>query len=114
MTCCRLVQTFLYQRTIWEGEELQLAYNHYSQPIDVVTVVDLNTQSVVKIDGLDRVPPPKVPQLSVNYHRSLIQTNSYLKTKWRHNALSALNMRRVTCYHLINQQLRCTSSFQPG
>jgi len=77
MTCRRLVQTFLYQRTIWEGEELQSAYNHYTHPIDVVTVVDLNTQSVVKIDGLDRVPPPKVPQLSVNYHRSLIQTNSF-------------------------------------
>jgi primary-amine oxidase len=92
LPCRRLVQTFLYQRTIWEGEELQLADNHYAHPIDVVPVVDLNTQSVVKIDGLDRVPPPKVPQLSVNYHRSLIQTNSYLQTKWRHNALSALNI----------------------
>lgn len=90
--CRRLVQTFLYQRTIWEGEDLKLADNHYAHPIDIVPVVDLNSKSVIKIDGLDRVPPPKVPQLNVNYHRNLIQANSYLQTKWRDNALSVLNV----------------------
>ena len=50
----RLVQTFLYQRV--DGDNLE--DNHYAHPIDILPVVDLNTQTVVRIDGLDREPAP--------------------------------------------------------
>lgn len=75
----RLVQTFLYLRM--EGEGLEC--NHYAHPIDILPIVDLNTKSVVRIDGLDRLPAPKIPTNSVNYHRNLLHTNSYLETEWR-------------------------------
>lgn len=84
----RLVQTFLYQRV--DGENIE--DNHYAHPIDILPVVDLNSQTVVRIDGLDRLPPPEIPQESVNYHRDLLKTNSYLQTKWRSDALKALNI----------------------
>jgi primary-amine oxidase len=84
----RLVQTFLYQRV--QGKDLE--DNHYAHPIDIVPVVDLNTETVIRIDGLDRQPPPSIPQLSVNYHRNLVSTNSYLQTTWRHDALKALHI----------------------
>lgn len=75
----RLVQTFLYQRM--EGDGLEC--NHYAHPIDILPIVDLNTKSVVRIDGLNRLPAPKIPTDSVNYHRNLLHTNSYLETQWR-------------------------------
>jgi len=83
----RLVQTFLYQRMSGAG----LEDNHYAHPIDIVPVVDLNTQTVIKIDGLER-EPPKIPELSVNYHRNLLKTNSYLQSQWRGTALKALDI----------------------
>ncbi len=75
----RLVQTFLYHRMEGDGMEC----NHYAHPIDILPIVDLNTKSVVRIDGLDRLPAPKIPTDSVNYHRNLLHTNSYLETQWR-------------------------------
>ena len=75
----RLVQTFLYLRM--EGEGLEC--NHYAHPIDILPIVDLNTKRVVRIDGLGRLPPPSIPADSVNYHRNLLHTNSYLETEWR-------------------------------
>jgi len=85
----RLVQTFLYQRMY--GEEME--DNHYAHPIDILPVVDLNTKTVVCIDGLlERTPPPKIPEASANYHRNLIHTNSYLSTTWRQDVLKTLNI----------------------
>ena len=84
----RLVQTFLYQRV--GGDALES--NHYAHPIDILPIVDLNTKKLVRIDGLDRQPPPKIPQRSVNYHRDLLHTNSYLQTTWREDALKALDI----------------------
>lgn len=83
----RLVQTFLYHRQLGDG----LEDNHYAHPIDILPVVDLNSETVVKIDGLDR-PAPKIPTASVNYHRDLLSTNSYLQTTWRDNTLKTLNV----------------------
>lgn len=82
----RLVQTFLYQRM--HGDALK--DNHYAHPINILPVVDLNTKTVVRIDGLDYTPD--IPKLSVNYHRDLLSTNSYLATSWRGNALKALDI----------------------
>jgi primary-amine oxidase len=84
----RLIQTFLYQRMLNIDT---LEDNHYAHPIDIVPVVDLNTGTVVRIDGMDR-PPPKIPDLSVNYHQNLISTNSYLQTEWREERLKELNI----------------------
>jgi len=84
----RLVQTFLYARQQGEG----LEDNHYAHPIDILPIVDLNSQSVVRIDGLDRQPPPTIPNQSVNYHRDLVKTNSYLQTAWRSDTLKALDI----------------------
>jgi primary-amine oxidase len=84
----RLVQTFLYQRV--QGTDLE--DNHYAHPIDLVPVVDLNTQTLVRMDGLERLPAPTIPQLSVNYHRDLVKTNSYLQTEWRQDRLKALDI----------------------
>lgn len=84
----RLVQTFLYQRV--QGKDLE--DNHYAHPIDILPVVDLNTKTVVRIDRLDRQPPPFIPQLSVNYHRNLVSTNSYLQSIWRLDRLKALHI----------------------
>jgi len=84
----RLVQTFLYQRMQGDG----LEDNHYAHPIDILPVVDLNARELVHIEGLDRQPPPKVPDLDVNYHRDLVQNNSYLQSVWRAGALKALDI----------------------
>jgi len=75
----RMVQTFLYHRQYGDG----LQDNHYAHPIDIVPVVDLNARRVVAIDGMDRTPTPSVPTSSVQYHRDLLATNSYLETNWR-------------------------------
>lgn len=83
----RLVQTFLYHRQYGEGME----DNVYAHPIDILPVVDLNARKVVTIQGLDR-PPPKIPTASVQYHRNLVHTNSYLETQWRQERLAALDI----------------------
>jgi primary-amine oxidase len=83
----RLVQTFMYARQYGKG----MQDNHYAHPIDIVPVVDLNARQVIHIGGLDR-PAPKVPTKSVNYHRDLVQTNSFLETTWRSDAVKALNI----------------------
>lgn len=84
----RLVQTFLYQRV--DGDAIQ--DNHYAHPIEVLPVVDLNSRTVVRIDGLERDDVPEIPQLSVNYHRDLLSTNDYLSSEWRSKTLKALNI----------------------
>jgi primary-amine oxidase len=84
----RLIQTFLYLRRRGEG----LEDNHYACPIDVLPVVDLNARKVIHISGLDRSPPPALPRQSVNYHRDLVRTNTYLQTSWRSDALKALDV----------------------
>ena len=56
----RLVQTFLYARMEGGGME----DNHYAHPIDLVPIVDLNSGTVVRIDGIDRVPPPRYRSLA--------------------------------------------------
>jgi primary-amine oxidase len=83
----RLVQTFLYHRQYGDGIE----DNHYAHPIDILPVVDLNARKVVKIEGLDR-PAPKIPTDSVNYHRDLLSTNSYLQSTWRKETMAALDV----------------------
>jgi primary-amine oxidase len=47
---------------------------------------------MVHIDGLERTPAPIIPKLSVNYHRDLVKTNSYLETAWREDTLKALDV----------------------
>ncbi len=84
----RLIQTFLYQRMLNLGT---LEDNHYAHPIDIVPVVDLNTGKVVRIDGMERLPP-KIPDLHVNYHSNLVSKNSYLETEWRKDRLKELNI----------------------
>lgn len=83
----RLVQTFLYYRK--DGPNIE--DNHYAHPIDILPVVDLNSHTCVHIDGIDK-PPAEIPPESVNYHRDLLGTNSYLQTTWRANALKALDI----------------------
>ena len=83
----RLVQTFLYHRAY--GDDFE--DNHYAHPIDIVPVVDLISREVVAINGLQR-SPPKIPTTSVQYHRNLISTNSYLQTRWRDERLAALDV----------------------
>jgi primary-amine oxidase len=83
----RLAQVFLYERQYGEGFE----DNHYAHPIDIVPVVDLNARKLVCIQGLDR-PPPKIPSASVQYHRNLLSTNSYLETSWRKERLATLDI----------------------
>jgi len=84
----RLVQTFLYHRQLGDGME----DNHYAHPIDLVPVVDLNSETLVQIDGLDRQPAPSIPTDSVNYHRDLLKTNTYLQNVWRDDTAKALNV----------------------
>jgi primary-amine oxidase len=84
----RLIQTFLYLRQNGGG----LEDNHYACPIDVLPVVDLNARRVVHIVGLDRSPPPALPKQSVNYHRDLLKTNTYLQNSWRSDVLKTLNV----------------------
>lgn len=84
----RLVQTFLYARVGGKAME----DNQYAHPIDIVPVIDLNSGVVVRIDGMDVVPPPELPKLSVNYHRDLVRTNSYLQTAWREDRLKELSV----------------------
>lgn len=84
----RMVQTFLYQRI--QGKDLE--DNHYAHPIDLVPIVDLNTKTVVRIDGLEREPAPEIPQLSVNYHRDLVKTNAYLPSQWRADLPKSLDI----------------------
>lgn len=74
----RLVQTFLYYRQDGEG----LEDNHYAHPIDILPIVDLNSNSLVTIQGMDR-PAPSLPTDSVQYHRNLLKTNTYLPTEFR-------------------------------
>ncbi len=84
----RLVQTFLYHRQF--GDNLE--DNHYAHPIDIVPVVDLNAQKVVTIHGMDRSPAPEIPTSSVQYHRDLLSTNSYLESEWRKDPLTPLDV----------------------
>ena len=65
----RLIQTFLYWR-----REGGMACNHYAHPLDILPVVDLNSQTVVRVEGTERVPPP-IPDTPVNYHRDLLKVN---------------------------------------
>jgi primary-amine oxidase len=83
----RLVQTFLYHRQYGEG----LEDNVYAHPIDIVPVVDLLARKVVTINGMSR-DPPTIPNASVQYHRNLVKTNSYLETEWRQERLTALDV----------------------
>jgi primary-amine oxidase len=115
----RLVQTFLYARMY--GNDLE--DNHYAHPIDILPVVDLNTKTVVRIDGLDR-PAPQIPADSVNYHRNLVKTNSYLQTQWRSDTLKQLDITqpdgpsfRVTDNNLVewqNWSLRVGFNYREG
>ena len=82
----RLVQTFLYYRP--SGT---LADNQYAHPIDIVPVVDLNSKTVVHIDGLDR-PAPTIPDIPVQYHRDKLAENTYLQNTWRADTLKALHI----------------------
>jgi primary-amine oxidase len=84
----RLVQVFMYHRQ--HGTAME--DNHYAHPIDIVPIVDLNSMSLVTIEGMDRLPPPKIPTESVQYHRDLLSTNSYLETTWRNDVLKSLNI----------------------
>ncbi|GKY93527.1 peroxisomal copper amine oxidase [Mayamaea pseudoterrestris] len=84
----QLVQTFLYLRCYGNG----LEDNHYAHPIDILPIVNLNTRQLVRIDGLDRLPAPKIPTDAVQYHRDLLHTNSYLQTEWRSETLKALDI----------------------
>jgi primary-amine oxidase len=88
----RLIQTFLYLRQNGTG----LQDNHYACPIDILPVVDLNAQVVVRILGMDREapppPPPVLPKQSVNYHRDVLETNTYLPAAWRSDVLRALDV----------------------
>ncbi|KAG7372128.1 copper amine oxidase [Nitzschia inconspicua] len=83
----RLVQTFLYHRQYGEG----LEDNVYAHPIDIVPVVDLIARKVVTINGMER-DPPIIPTASVQYHRNLVKTNSYLETEWRQDRLAPLDV----------------------
>lgn len=60
-----------------------MACNHYAHPIDLLPVVDLNAETVVRIDGTDRLPAPKIPSEPVNYHRDLVKNNTYLPSSFR-------------------------------
>lgn len=82
----RLVQTFLYYRP--SGN---MADNQYAHPIDIVPVVDLNSKSLVRIDGLSR-PAPKIPDIPVQYHRDRLSENTYLQSSWRSDTLKALHI----------------------
>eukprot|EP00282_Hemiselmis_andersenii_P036548 CAMPEP_0169427548 /NCGR_PEP_ID=MMETSP1042-20121227/835_1 /TAXON_ID=464988 /ORGANISM="Hemiselmis andersenii, Strain CCMP1180" /LENGTH=660 /DNA_ID=CAMNT_0009537625 /DNA_START=22 /DNA_END=2005 /DNA_ORIENTATION=- len=82
----RLIQTFLYWR-----KDGGMACNHYAHPIDLLPVVDLNAEKVIRIDGSERMPPPKIPSEPVNYHRDLVKNNTYLPSKFR-DAPAALNV----------------------
>ena len=83
----RLVQVFMYHRQYGKG----LKDNHYAHPIDVVPIIDINANKLIKIEGMDR-PAPKIPTDSVQYHRDLLSTNSYLETTWRNDVLKTLNV----------------------
>jgi primary-amine oxidase len=85
----RLVQTFLYQRQY--GSIKDMEDNVYAHPIDIVPVVDLNARKVVTVNGMER-PPPKIPTESVQYHRNLVSSNSYLQNTWRQERLTALDI----------------------
>lgn len=80
----RLVQTFLYLRD--DADD-----NHYAHPLDILPVVDLNSETIVAIEGLER-EPPKIPDLSVNYHRSKLSSNSYLGKEPRKEKLAPLHI----------------------
>ena len=83
----RLVQVFLYHRQFGKGIE----DNHYAHPIDIVPIIDINANKLIKIEGMDR-PAPEIPTESVQYHRDLLSTNSYLETMWRNDVLKTLNI----------------------
>jgi primary-amine oxidase len=82
----RLVQTFLYYRPSGTMKD-----NQYAHPIDLVPVVDLNSKSLVRIDGIDR-PAPKIPDVPVQYHRDMLSQNTYLQSSWRSDTLKALDI----------------------
>lgn len=84
----RLVQCFMYHRQYGKGME----DNHYAHPIDIVPIVDLNTMTLIKIEGMDRVPAPKIPSASCQYNRDVLYLNSYLETTWREDTLKQLNI----------------------
>jgi primary-amine oxidase len=83
----RLVQVFMYHRQY--GKTLE--DNHYAHPIDIVPIIDINAMKLIKIEGMDRLPP-KIPTESVQYHRDLLSMNSYLETTWRNDTLKTLNI----------------------
>lgn len=71
----RLVQTFLY----WRASEND---NHYAHPLDILPVVDLNSKTLVSIEGSTRLSHP-ISKTSVNYRADLLQTNEYLQRRPR-------------------------------
>ena len=84
----RLVQCFMYHRQYGKG----MVDNHYAHPIDIVPIVDINTMTLIKIEGMDRVPAPKIPSASCQYNRDVLHLNSYLETTWREDTLKKLNI----------------------
>lgn len=86
----RLVQVLLYYRPY--GDNAFLECNQQAHPIDIVPMIDVNERKLIEIFGLDRNPPPPIPMESVNFHRNLVKTNSYLENKWRDDTLKALHV----------------------
>jgi primary-amine oxidase len=84
----RLVQCFMYHRQHGKGME----DNHYAHPIDIVPIVDLNAMVLIRIEGMDRLPAPKIPSASCQYNRDVLYLNSYLETKWREDTLQKLDI----------------------
>lgn len=78
----RLVQTFLYLRD--DADD-----NHYAHPLDILPVVDLNSETIITIEGLER-DPPEIPKESVNYHRAKLASNSYMEKAPRKEKLAPL------------------------
>eukprot|EP00899_Mesostigma_viride_P025592 jgi/Mesvir1/6217/Mv00897-RA.1 len=79
----RLCQTFLYLRD--DADD-----NHYSHPLDLLPIVDLNLGKVINIFKQDVTP--EIPKASVNYHRNKLASNSYLQAAWRSDRLAPLNI----------------------
>lgn len=71
----RLVQTFLYASS---GE----ADNQYAHPIDIVPVVDLYSERVIRILN-EHADTIEVPKAEVNYNRNGINRNDYLPRSFR-------------------------------
>mmetsp|Transcript_83846 Transcript_83846/g.237063 ORF Transcript_83846/g.237063 Transcript_83846/m.237063 type:complete len:532 (-) Transcript_83846:243-1838(-) len=73
----RCIQTFLYWR-----KDGGMACNHYAHPLDILPVVDLNSEKVLRVEGTER-EPPVIPDIPVNYHRDLLKNNTYLPNTFR-------------------------------